>query len=45
MDQENVSKLLAATVAPERELAQQAEKTLAEMQKVILPVFNKILGR
>ncbi len=36
MNAENVAKMLAATVAPERELATQAEAQLEEMQKVIL---------
>jgi len=34
MNADNVAKLLAATVAPERDLAVQAEKQLDEMQKV-----------
>ena len=34
MNAENVAQLLAATVAPERELAQKAEQQLEEMQKV-----------
>lgn len=36
MNAENVAKLLAATVAPERDLAVQAEKQLDEMQKVAI---------
>ncbi|CBY39595.1 unnamed protein product [Oikopleura dioica] len=35
MNAENVAKMLAATVAPERELATQAEAQLEEMQKII----------
>lgn len=37
MNAENVAKMLAATVAPERDVAQQAEAKLEEMQKVTLP--------
>ena len=40
MNAENVAKMLAATVAPERELAAQAEAQLEEMQKVILLVLR-----
>lgn len=35
MNAENVGRLLAATVAPERDLANQAEAKLEEMQKII----------
>ena len=43
MNAENVAQLLAATVAPERELAQKAEQQLEEMQKVLLLILNLIL--
>ena len=40
MNAENVAQLLAATVAPERELAQKAEQQLEEMQKVFILILK-----